>query len=43
MSQAATTPIAWNKQALAPGPEQDAVIRGITGEARGKMPNRSRS
>ena len=24
--------IAWNREALAPGPEQDAVVRGITGE-----------
>jgi NADH-quinone oxidoreductase subunit B len=25
-------PIAWNRAELAPGPEQDAVVRGITGE-----------
>ncbi len=24
--------VAWNRAALAPGPEQDAVLRGITGE-----------
>ena len=36
MSQAATTPIAWNRQALPPGQEQDAVIRGITGEIEDK-------
>ena len=24
--------IAWNREALAPGSEQDAVIKGITGE-----------
>ena len=22
----------WNREALAPGPEQDAVVKGITGE-----------
>ena len=26
------TSIAWNRDALPPGPEQDAVIKGITGE-----------
>jgi NADH-quinone oxidoreductase subunit B len=26
------TPIAWNRAELVPGPEQDAVVRGITGE-----------
>src|SRR6201995_5873373 len=27
-----TTAIAWNRNALPPGPEQDAVVKGITGE-----------
>ena len=27
-----TAPVAWNREALAPGPAQEAVIRGITGE-----------
>ena len=27
-----STAIAWNRDALAPGPEQDAVVKGITGE-----------
>ena len=29
---AETTPVAWNREALAPGEAQDAVIKGITGE-----------
>jgi len=28
--------IAWNRDALAPGPEQDAVVKGITGEIASK-------
>jgi len=28
--------LAWNRGALAPGTEQDAVIKGITGEIAGK-------
>ena len=27
-----STAIAWNREALSPGPEQDAVVKGITGE-----------
>ena len=27
-----STAIAWNRDALPPGPEQDAVVKGITGE-----------
>ena len=27
-----TTMLAWNRDHLPPGPEQDAVIKGITGE-----------
>ncbi|MBV9252377.1 MAG: NADH-quinone oxidoreductase subunit B, partial [Acetobacteraceae bacterium] len=34
MSQ--STAIAWNREALGPGPEQDAVIKGITGEVENK-------
>jgi NADH-quinone oxidoreductase subunit B len=32
----APTDLAWNRQALQPGPEQEAVIRGITGEISGR-------
>ena len=32
MSVTTSEQIAWNRDALAPGAEQDAVIRGITGE-----------
>ena len=28
--------LAWNREALPPGPEQDAVIKGITGEVADK-------
>ena len=28
-------PISWNREALAPGPAQEAVIKGITGEIKG--------
>ena len=28
-------PLAWNREALPPGPEQEAVIKGITGEMNG--------
>ena len=30
--------IAWNRDHLPPGPEQDAVIKGITGEMCGGKP-----
>ena len=36
MSSAGSVPIAWNRDALAPGPEQDAVVKGITGEIENK-------
>ena len=32
MSATSPPAIAWNRVALAPGPEQDAVVKGITGE-----------
>jgi NADH-quinone oxidoreductase subunit B len=31
-STTALDPIAWNRDALEPGPEQEAVVKGITGE-----------
>ena len=36
MSEITETDIAWNRAHLPPGPEQDAVIGGITGEIDGK-------
>ena len=33
---AETAPIAWNREVLEPGPAQDGVIRGITGEIEGR-------
>ena len=32
MSQTIARGVLWNRDALPPGPEQDAVVKGITGE-----------